>query len=116
MPKRFVDLSISIESNLPSDPPITRPEVEYVDHARGAGQMLDAFPGITKDYLPAGQGWAIENLRICTHSGTHLDAPHHYHPSMDRGSKALTIDEIPLEWCLETACCSISGIRQTGII
>lgn len=75
--------------------------MEYVDHARGAGQMLDAFPGITKDDLPAGQGWAIEYLRICTHSGsgTHLDAPHHYHPSMDRGSKALTIDEIPLEWC-----------------
>ncbi len=65
MPKRFVDLSISIESNLPSDPPpITRPEVEYVDHARGAVQMLDAFPGITKDDLPAGQGWSIEYLRI----------------------------------------------------
>jgi len=99
MPKRFVDLSIAIESNLPSDPPITRPEIEYVDHYKGAEQMLDAFPGITKADLPEGQGWAIEYLRICTHSGTHLDAPYHYHPKMDLGSHALTIDEIPLEWC-----------------
>ncbi|HOD15180.1 MAG TPA: cyclase family protein, partial [Spirochaetota bacterium] len=28
------------------------------------------------------------------------DAPWHYHPDMDGGKKALTIDEVPLEWCV----------------
>jgi len=38
-------------------------------------------------------------LTLTTHSGTHLDAPYHYHPTMDNGEPALTIDQIPLEWC-----------------
>jgi len=99
MRKRFIDLSIAIESSLPSDPVITRPEIEYVDHARGAEQMLDCFPGSRKEDLPSGLGWSLEYLKICTHSGTHLDAPFHYHPKMDGGSRAITIDEVPLEWC-----------------
>jgi kynurenine formamidase len=46
-----------------------------------------------------GQGWAVERLQITTHNGTHLDAPWHYHPTMDEGQRAITIDEVPLEWC-----------------
>ncbi|MBA7682342.1 Kynurenine formamidase [subsurface metagenome] len=97
--KRFVDLSISIEPDLPSDPVIMIPKIEYIDHTQGAEQMKDFFPGITKEQLPGGLGWALEILTLTTHSGTHLDAPYHYHPTMDRGKPALTIDEIPLEWC-----------------
>ena len=44
-------------------------------------------------------GWALEFITLTTHSGTHLDAPYHYHPTMDKGRRSLTIDEIPLEWC-----------------
>ena len=97
--KRFVDLSIAIEAGLPSDPPDMIPQVEYRDHAAGAEGMPAYFPGVTKDQLPGGLGWAVETLTLTTHSGTHLDAPYHYHPTMDRGKPALTIDEIPLEWC-----------------
>ena len=97
--QRFVDLSISIESGLPSDPPSMIPKIDYLDHAQGAGQMKDFFPGVSKDELPGGLGWAVEFLTLTTHSGTHLDAPYHYHPTMDKGSPALTIDQIPLEWC-----------------
>lgn len=97
--KRFVDLSISIEADLPSDPPEMIPKVDYVDHARGAEQMKQFFAGVEKDQLPDGLGWALEILTLTTHSGTHLDAPYHYHPRMDKGKPALTIDEIPLEWC-----------------
>lgn len=97
--KRFVDLSISIEPDLPSDPPVMIPKIDYVDHTQGAEQMKEFFPGVTKDQLPGGLGWAMEFLTLTTHSGTHLDAPYHYHPTMDRGKPALTIDEIPLEWC-----------------
>lgn len=96
---RLVDLSVSIEADLPSDPPMMIPRIDYVDHAQGADHMTEVFPGLSKDQLPDGLGWAMEFLTLTTHSGTHLDAPYHYHPTMDNGKKALTIDEIPLEWC-----------------
>ena len=96
---RFIDLSISIEPELPSDPPMMIPRMNYVDHKTGAEQMRDFFPGVAKADLPNGLGWALEMISLTTHSGTHLDAPYHYHPTMDRGKPALTIDEIPLEWC-----------------
>jgi kynurenine formamidase len=98
--RRFVDLSVAIESGLPCDPPMMIPGVNYVDHVQGAQQMVEFFPGLKKEQLPNGLGWAMEFLTITTHSGTHLDAPYHYHPTMDKGKKALTIDEVPLEWCV----------------
>jgi kynurenine formamidase len=97
--KRLVDLSLPIESGVPSDPPMMIPKIDYVDHTMGGEQMKDFFPGMTRDHLPDGLGWALELLTLTTHSGTHLDAPYHYHPTMDRGKPSLTIDEIPLEWC-----------------
>ncbi len=96
---RFVDLSITIEADLPSDPPEMIPKIDYVDHAAGAEQMKQFFPGVEKSQLPGGLGWSLEVLTLTTHSGTHLDAPYHFHPNMDGGKPALTIDQIPLEWC-----------------
>ena len=46
---------------------------------------------------------AIERVQITTHNGTHLDAPYHYSSTMDGGARAITIDEVPLEWCLQPA-------------
>jgi kynurenine formamidase len=66
----------------------------------GAEQMKDFFPGVEKEQLPGGVGWAMEFVSLTTHSGTHLDAPFHYHPKMSKGKRAWTIEEIPLEWCL----------------
>jgi kynurenine formamidase len=97
--KRFVDLSLPIESGLPSDPPMMIPRIDYVNHTQGAEQMKDFFPGVARHQLPEGLGWALELITLTTHSGTHLDAPYHYHPTMDKGRPSLTIDEIPLEWC-----------------
>ncbi len=99
MMTQFIDLSISIEPDLPSDPPMMIPKIDYVDHKMGAEQMKDFFPGVTTEDLPNGLGWAVGMISLTTHSGTHLDAPYHYHPTMDKGTPALTIDEIPLEWC-----------------
>jgi kynurenine formamidase len=101
--KRFVDLSVSIEAGLPSDPPMMIPKIDYVDHGQGARQMQEFFPGIKTGDLPNGLGWALEVLTLTTHSGTHLDAPYHYHPTMDKGKRSATIDEIPLEWCFNDA-------------
>ena len=97
--KRFVDLSICIEPGLPSDPPMMIPKVQYIDHEMGAEQMKMFYPGVKKEQLPGGLGWAVEEITLYTHSGTHLDAPYHYHPTMDKGQRSLTIDEIPLDWC-----------------
>jgi len=96
---KYIDLSITLEADLPSDPPSMIPSIEYIDHTMGADQMLEFFPGIKKEQLPESMGWALEIVSMTTHSGTHLDAPYHYHPKMDNGKRALTIDEIPLEWC-----------------
>lgn len=99
MPPRFIDLAIAIENNLPSDPPNMIPKVTYHDHKVGANVMKLFFPGLNEADLPEGLGWAVEEVTLSTHSGSHLDAPWHYHPKMDAGKRASTIDEIPLEWC-----------------
>jgi len=99
MPRRFVDISVPLEMNIASDPPQMLPKIEYVDHQQSAEMMTQYFPGLTVDQLPGGDGWAVEHLQISTHNGTHLDAPYHFHSTMDGGKRAITIDEVPLEWC-----------------
>ncbi len=100
MTRQIIDLSVAIENDLPSDPPPMIPKIQCIDHAQGAESMQMFFPGATRDILPKGLGWALETVQLTTHSGTHLDAPWHYHPTMDGDdTRALTIDEVPLEWC-----------------
>jgi len=99
MPRRYIDLSVPLETGIASDPPMALPEIEYLDHQQTAEQILMFFPGLTKDDLPGGEGWGIEQLKVTTHNGTHVDAPYHYHSTMDGGKPALKIDEVPLEWC-----------------
>ena len=99
MPRKFVDLSVPLETGIASDPPPVLPQIEYLDHQQTAEQMMSFFPGLTKDDLPGGEGWGIEWLKLTTHSDTHVDAPYHYHSTMDGGKRAITIDEVPLEWC-----------------
>lgn len=74
---------------------ILSPEVEFVDHKAGAKIMGDIF-GCTDSDLPDGEGWAEDNVSFSTHLGTHVDAPWHYGSSC-AGSKAKTVDEIPLD-------------------
>ncbi len=99
MTRRFIDLSVPLEADIPSDPAIMLPEIEYYSHKDTAPQMAGFFPGLKPDDLPGGEGWALEKLTIYTHNGTHLDAPYHHHSTMNNGKRAITIDEIPLEWC-----------------
>ncbi len=99
MPRRFVDISVPLEADIASDPPMALPKIEYFNHKQTAEQMASFFPGLKTDELPGGEGWAVEALQISTHNGTHLDAPYHYHSTMNNGERAITIDEVPLEWC-----------------
>ncbi len=97
--RKIVDISVAIENDRPSDPPGLGPKVTYRGHKEFAPVMASFFPGLKPEDLPEGEGWAIEEVQLNTHNGTHLDAPYHYHSTMDKGKKALTIDEVPLEWC-----------------
>ena len=101
MPRRFVDLSIYLENDVISDPPPFGPKIQYHKHEDTAGQIAGFFPGLKKEDLPDGAGWAVENVNLSTHNGTHLDAPYHFHPTMNKGERAITIDEVPLEWCFQ---------------
>lgn len=103
MPRRFVDISVALEADIASDPPAMLPKIDYIDHKQSAEQVTSFFPGLTTDQLPGGEGWAVEVLQIATHNGTHLDAPYHYHSTMNDGERAITIDEVPLEWCFNPA-------------
>ncbi len=99
MARRIVDLSTTLKAGIASDPKGTEPQITYIDHQQSVGQLTGFFPGLTKEQLPGGEGWAVEQLVVSTHNGTHLDAPYHFHSTMDGGKRALTIDEVPLEWC-----------------
>lgn len=95
---RFIDLSIPITNDVISDPEVMRPKVTYMTHENTWEQIAMFFPGREKDDLPDGEGWAVEFLELCTHNGTHMDAPWHYHSTTDSGARpAPSIDEAPLD-------------------
>ena len=99
---KIIDLSVSIVDGLPVDPDLQIARIKYVTHGTdlSISSTLQSFPGITRDDLLEGYGWAVDLLTLGSHTGTHMDAPYHYHPTMNGGERAWTIDEVPLEWCI----------------
>ncbi|SNT32139.1 Kynurenine formamidase [Tardiphaga sp. OK246] len=103
---RVMDISVPIENDVASDPPFARPRIAYLDHSMTIDRMQAFFPDLDNSKLPDGAAWAMEKVELTTHNGTHLDAPYHFHPTMnhalkDGGERSLTIDEVPLEWCFQ---------------
>jgi kynurenine formamidase len=101
MSMKIVDLSIFLENDVISDPPPFRPKIEYIDHKTSMPGMLSFFPGLKAEDLPDAEAWAIEKIELITHNGTHLDAPYHFASTMNQGERAITIDEVPLQWCFQ---------------
>lgn len=101
MSETLIDISMPLENDVISDPVPFGPKITYLDHNATFGQMAPFFPGLRQEDLPDGEAWAIEKVELITHNGTHLDAPYHFHSTMNKGERAITIDEVPLDWCFK---------------
>lgn len=99
MARKIIDISVPLENDVLADPPGYGPQIDYKSHAETASDICKFFPGLKESDLPDSEGWAIEWVQMSTHCTTHLDAPWHFASTMDNGKRAITIDEVPLEWC-----------------
>lgn len=97
MARRFVDLSVALENDVPADPARYALQITYIDHRETAPSLAQRY-GIAPAELMGGEAHAIETIGLNTHNGTHVDAPYHYGRRMDDGTDTRTIDELPLEW------------------
>src|ERR1044071_7541942 len=79
------------------------PRIEYQKHSETMGDFMKLLPGVQPEDFPDGEAAAAEWVRLTTHNGTHLDAPWHFHSTMNKGERSITIDEEPLEWCFQPA-------------
>lgn len=98
LPSRVVDISVALDNETVLDPPFMRPKIEYQTGKQSASVLTSVFPGLREEDLPDGEGWAMEQVQIATHNGTHMDAPYHFQSKTIRGEPMMTIDQVPLDW------------------
>jgi len=101
MARRLVDIPCRCKTTCR---PIARQSSGHSVQRPSAEPATDAgfFEGLRAEDLPDARAGDGDGAAL-THNGTHLDAPYHYHPTMNRGERSWTIDEVPLEWCLQPA-------------
>ena len=90
----LIDLSDCISNDTSNFEPNPH-HITYVSHAEAYGMV--ARYGLRPEFFAPGHAWAVENVSLSTHSGTHVDAPYHYAPTSG-GAPARTIDQLPLAW------------------
>lgn len=94
--KILIDLSDPLDNSTASYE-LNRHEIHYFDHEESV-RVTEDMLGIGREEWRDGVGWAVEEVNLSTHSGTHVDAPYHYGPTSG-GKPARTIDQVPLHWC-----------------
>jgi kynurenine formamidase len=117
MLKKVIDLSTPLEKN---DGEIAEYRIKQIQHSEGGdifgrkfafskkktfkktlNSILDFFNAkkrISRKTFPDNEFINLDVITASTHTGTHIDAPFHF-GSRSEGKKAMTIDEIPIEWC-----------------
>jgi arylformamidase len=92
----------------PQDDPGSRGGPGILDITRPLGDGTPLYPGDGKPVFAGREqdGYAITDLRITTHTGTHLDAPSHYIPG------GTTVDRIPLARLMGRA--RVLGLEGAG--
>lgn len=98
---RLVDLSSTLSNDTKEFEPNAH-DIKYVDHREGmelGAKIMGWGEEMTRKVFARGYVWSVEEVRLSTHSGTHVDAPYHYGPTLADGSPAPTIDQVPLRWC-----------------
>ena len=77
MARRYVDLSMTLENDIVSDPPFLKPTITYEVHADTRHELETFFPGADIDGLHGGEPFcASEWVKLTTHSGTHVALTH----------------------------------------
>jgi len=76
-----------LENDVISDLAAVRAQ-DQVPHARGQG-------GPDRELSRPPEGGPAGRAAL---GGTHLGAPYHFHPTMKRAERAITIDEV-VQWC-----------------
>lgn len=69
--------------------------------------------GLSPRFLRRRLGWANDIPTLSSHGTTHLDAPWYYAPD-SVGKLALTIDEVPLDWCFAPGVCIDMTHKKDG--
>jgi len=113
---RVIDLSQRLSNATSPFEPLPH-TIEYLDH-RDSIATSESMLGLGADHWREGLVWAVERVTLSTHSGTHVDAPYHYHPTSG-GQPARRIDEVPFRWLMGDGvvldmrhCDRVEGIRE----
>jgi kynurenine formamidase len=94
---RVIDLSQRLSNDTTAFEPMPH-TIEYTDHEQSRAVVEERF-GLAKEHWRDELVWASEKVTLTTHSGTHVDAPYHYHPTSG-GQPAKRIDELPFSWLM----------------
>jgi kynurenine formamidase len=92
-----IDLSQKLSNSTSEFEPLQH-EIKYEDHTDSLEFVKERW-GLGPEHWRDGLVWAAEWVTLATHSGTHIDAPYHYHPTSG-GQPARTIEEVPLRWVM----------------
>ena len=90
---RIVDLTFTLSPDFPVI--VLPPEV---------GQAMPMRIQRISRYDDAGPGWYWNNITLCEHTGTHFDAPIHWHTGKDLPNNA--VDTLPPQDMIAPACVS----------